>query len=254
MPDAILSIQGLEKKYVVNGSSHWVIRNLSLTIDRKTFLCILGYTGCGKTTLLRILCGLDHPSKGKLRVLGKPHSSPTKEVIYVFQDLNQLFPWKTARDNIVFAICETDHSIHRRQAEKEADDLLNEVGLAGYGSYYPHQLSGGMRQRAAVARALAVHPKILLMDEPLSALDELSRRKLQRLCRTIYEEHDITFLFVTHSIEEAITLSDQITVMSSTEGRITATLDNRYRQSSDKATRESMRAEILDALYSNDID
>ena len=187
MDHSVISITDLEKDFVADNTSRCVIKKLNLCIEKKSFICILGYTGCGKSTLLRLICGLEKPNSGHIYVNGREHLHPTKDVAMIFQDLNQLFPWKTALENVAYAIRNTNRGKCRRDAKAEAMRLLSEVGLREFSQYYPHQMSGGMRQRAAVARALAIQPKILLMDEPFSALDELNRRKLQSLCRQLYE-------------------------------------------------------------------
>lgn len=248
MNHSVISITDLEKDFVVDNTSRCVIKNLNLCIEKKSFVCILGYTGCGKSTLLRMICGLEKPNSGHICVNGREHLHPTKDVLMIFQDLNQLFPWKTALENVVYAIRNTNRGKSRKDARAEAMCLLREVGLEEFSQYYPHQMSGGMRQRVAVARALAIQPKILLMDEPFSALDELNRRKLQALCRQLYEERDITILFVTHSIEESISLADQIVIMNNCEGNIVGVLDNICRHDSSKPTREKLRSTILDLL------
>ena len=248
MNEPLLQLDCIKKGYYADGSDRQVIRSLSFMLERKAFVCILGFTGCGKTTLLRMICGFEQPNSGTIKISGQFHTSPSKDVMMVFQDANQLFPWKTAVENISFVIRSTNPTIGRKAAYVEAVALLNEVGLADYAGYYPHQLSGGMRQRITVARALAAQPRILLMDEPFSALDELTRRKIQTLCRRIYEERELSVLFVTHSIEEAMTLADQIVIMGQSDGSIVAVLENRCREDRSKEMRDSMRSPIMDFL------
>ena len=249
MGEPILSIINLHKDYQVAGESHTIINNLNLKVSEKSFICILGHTGCGKSTLLRIICGYEKPSNGEVQIMGQTHIKPTKDVVMVFQDLNQLFPWKTAVENVVYAIHKSSSHIVKKEAVTEAMRLLQEVGLAEYAKYYPHQLSGGMRQCVAVARALAMKPKVLLMDEPFSALDEQNRRKLQKLCRKIYDELDITILFVTHNIEEAISLSDEIFIMNYQDGNIVERLENKCIHDDSKALRDEMRTYIMNVLF-----
>ena len=248
MSETILHLDCIHKVFFADKTTHEVIHNLSFSMDEKAFVCILGYTGCGKTTLLRMICGFEHPNSGTIIINGKEHTNPTKDVIMLFQDTEQLFPWKTAAENIAFVIRNTIPHVNRKAARHKAYDLLDEVGLTEYAEYYPHQLSGGMRQRVAVARALAAEPKLLLMDEPFSALDELTRRRIQSLCRKVYEEREISVLFVTHSIEESLTLADKIVIMGHRDGSILAVLDNQCRTDSSKAVRDMMRARIMDYL------
>lgn len=248
MSSALISLKQLEKEFTVEGISHNVIRNLDFELEETAFVCILGYTGCGKSTLLRMICGLEQPNKGQILIRGKSHTCPTKNVAMVFQDSNQLLPWRTAEGNIIFAIRKSHKNVTKQEAKEKAIALLKEVGLEENAAYYPHQLSGGMRQRIAVARALAMEPDILLMDEPFSALDENTRRKLQVLCRTIYTERNLVFLFVTHSIEEAITLSDKIVIMNNEDGSIGSVLNNEFQVNSKNEIREKMRTLILKEL------
>lgn len=251
MNEPLLQLDCIQKSYYVDGTDHQVIRNLSFSLADKAFICILGFTGCGKTTLLRMICGFEQPSGGTIKIMGQVLDKPSKDVMMVFQDSNQLFPWKTALENVAFVIRNTRRGIGRKASRLEAKALLNEVGLAEYEKYYPHQLSGGMRQRITVARTLAAQPRIMLMDEPFSALDELTRQKIQTLCRNIYEERDLSVLFVTHSIEESLTLADQIVIMGQNDGSVVAVLENLCRKDKSKAIRDTMRNIIMDYLQSN---
>lgn len=251
MSDSILQLEQIYKEYTVDDEKHEVIRNLNLRIDNNSFVCILGYTGCGKSTLLRMICGYEHQNSGTIKFMGRIHNKPSKDVVMVFQETEQLYPWKTAVENISFVIRNTNKRIRRKEAREQAKQLLKEVDLMDYANYYPNQLSSGMRQRVAVARALAAQPKLLLMDEPFSALDELTRRKLQDLCRKIFDEHNISVLFVTHSIEESLTLADQIVIMGQQSGNIITILENQCRKNHSKQTREAMRSTVLDYLLSN---
>ena len=245
--NTILELRGICKKFSINGVDNTVISDIDLSIKENEFVSILGYTGCGKSTLLRMICGFESPDSGEIIFRGKKHMAPTKDIVMVFQDLSQLFPWKTALNNIVYVLMKTQ-GLNRVQCRNRAMNLLEAVGLKGYENYYPHQMSGGMRQRCAVARAIAMSPKVLLMDEPFSALDELTRRKLQILCCEIHEKYDVTIVFVTHSIEEAITLSDRIVILGNNEGSITVDLDNVYKTNHIEENRIVMRNEIIKYL------
>lgn len=245
--NTILELREIYKKFSINGVDNTVISDINLFIKENEFVSILGYTGCGKSTLLRVICGFESPDSGEIIFRGKKHRAPTKDIVMVFQDLNQLFPWKTALDNIVYVLKKTQGR-NSVQCRDRAMNLLEAVGLKSYENYYPHQMSGGMRQRCAVARAIAMSPNILLMDEPFSALDELTRRKLQVLCCEIHDQYDITIVFVTHSIEEAITLSDRIVILGNNEGNITIELDNNYKRNHIEDNRIEMRNKIIQYL------
>jgi len=247
MDNIVLELKDVCKNYCVNGVDNTVIRNVNLSINENEFVSILGYTGCGKSTLLRMICGLEKPESGEILFKGKKYTEPTKNIVMVFQDLNQLFSWKTALNNIIYVLRKTNKDRNYRY-KAVAMELLEAVGLKGYENYYPHQMSGGMRQRCAVARAIAMSPDVLLMDEPFSALDELTRRRLQSLCCEIHNQYDITIIFVTHSIEEAITLSDRIVILGNSEGSVIAEFENFYNEKHTEETRIEMRNKIIKSL------
>ena len=188
-----------------------MIKDLSLSVEENTFTCILGPSGCGKTTLLRCIAGFEDYA-GEIFVDDVLCKEPGIDRIMVFQDFNQLFPWKTVIGNIKFALKKngvTDAS----EQEKIAKEMLEKTHLSGFEDYYPHQLSGGMKQRVAIAKALALKPRIILMDEPFAALDAMTRTELQNEVLKIFEENNITFIFITHNIQEAIMLGDRIIVL-----------------------------------------
>jgi ABC-type nitrate/sulfonate/bicarbonate transport system ATPase subunit len=198
------------------------IDNLTLDIYDKEFICFIGPSGCGKTTFLRLVAGLIDSSEGEIRIAGKKVAGPGPERGMVFQMIG-LMPWLTAVQNIEFAL-----ELRKVTSEKRKDramEAIQTVGLKEFASYYPHELSGGMQQRIGIARALAVEPQILLMDEPFGALDAITRGQLQDDLLTIWEEHKKTVLFVTHSIDEAVLLSDRIVILS--QGRFQQLIENR---------------------------
>lgn len=250
MSENAVEIHDLIKKYRVSNQENCVIDNLNLTIKEHEFVSVLGYTGCGKSTLLRIICGLEYYEKGEAIVFGNKIRKPTKDTILIYQDLNQLFPWKTALKNITYVLMKTNKSIKHSEAVQRAEMLLEEVGLKEFANYYPHQMSGGMRQRCAVARAISMNPRMLLMDEPFSALDEVNRRKLQALCRKVFESNNLTVLFVTHSVDESISLSDKIVVMGKKDGNIIGVLENTYQYIQTDEERMNMRNRIMKLLNS----
>ena len=195
------------------------LEDVSLTLTKGSFTSVIGSSGCGKSTLLKIMAGLIPPSKGRVVLQNEPVTGPRRDIGMMFQQAT-LFPWKTAVENIVLPIEIRDGKAAAKQAMDKAHELLDIVGLKGFENVYPNELSGGMAQRASICRMLITEPAVLLLDEPFSALDELSRdmmnMELQRICR---EQHATAFL-VTHSIQEAVILSDEIVVMKPRPGRI----------------------------------
>lgn len=207
----ILTIENLSKSYLSQGGANEILKDFYLTVNENDFICILGPSGCGKSTLLRCIAGFEKYT-GTIKCNGNSVTKPSTDRIMVFQDYNQLFPWKTIEKNIQYPL--KANGIKDKALLKQiSDEYLHKVGLDGYQKYYPHELSGGMKQRVAIAKALALKPQIILMDEPFAALDAMTRNKLQaELCK-ISSEENITVIFVTHNIQEAITLSSRIIVM-----------------------------------------
>jgi NitT/TauT family transport system ATP-binding protein len=196
-----------------------VLDEFNLSVRQGEFVSLIGPSGCGKTTALRIVAGLLAPTSGTVEVNGKTSIGPSREKAIVFQHFN-LFPWRTAIDNVAYGL--EIHGMKKAERLKIAREYLDLVGLSKSERQFPAQLSGGMRQRIGIARALAINPKLLLMDEPFGALDALTREYLQGQLARICEERQLTTLFVTHSIDEAIYLSDRVVVMGVQPGRIIA--------------------------------
>ena len=192
---------------------------VELTIGNNEFVTILGPSGCGKSTLLRIVAGLDHPTSGKVLLDGCAVTGPGADRGMVFQSYT-LFPWLSVRENIAFGLRE--RGVAEAERNGVADRFIQQIGLKGFENHWPKQLSGGMQQRTAIARALANDPKILLLDEPFGALDNQTRALMQEMLLGIWERDQKTVLFVTHDIEEAIFLGSRVIVMSARPGRIKA--------------------------------
>jgi NitT/TauT family transport system ATP-binding protein len=193
------------------------LEEVSLTVRPGEFVCLVGPSGCGKTTLLNVVAGFLPPTKGQVRVNGKPVGEHGAALGVVFQDYAQLFPWRTARRNVEFGL-ET-RGVPAEERRREAVRYLTMVKLERFAETYPHQLSGGMQQRVAIARALAYNPELLLMDEPFGALDALTREDVQRILVDVWKETRKTVLYVTHNVAEAVYLADRIIVMSPQPGR-----------------------------------
>lgn len=211
-----LEIQGVEKSF--NGRA--VLDNIHLSVNPHEIVCILGHSGCGKSTLLNMIAGFLLPDSGKITIDGKAIKGPSKQRGVVFQE-HALFPWSSVLDNVAFG--PEVQGMRKKEAKELARKYLNLVGLESYAKHYPHELSGGMKQRVGIARALAAGPDMLLMDEPFGALDILTRDLMQKELLRICREVKPTVLFVTHSISEAISIGDRVVVMK--HGEIASVLD-----------------------------
>jgi len=211
-------VRGLSKEFVATtGSRLAVLGSIDLDIKAGEFICIVGSSGCGKTTFIRILDGLMAASSGEVLLDGNPVTGPGPDRGFVFQQ-DSLFPWRTVLDNVLFGL--EAQGKPRPQAVQSARELVELVGLRGYETHYPHELSGGMRQRVNLARALAIDPEILLMDEPFAALDALTREVMQRELLRIWEKRRKTVVFITHQIDEAAYLADRVVALGGRPGVI----------------------------------
>ncbi len=212
-----LQVQHVSKSFSLKGAPLLVLDDISLTIAPGEFVAIVGASGCGKSTLLRLLAGLDTDYTGLLLHDGVPIRGTDLHRGLVFQD-HRLFPWLTVQQNVAVAFSNTRVPLAERTARVAAE--IARVGLDGYADAYPHQLSGGMSQRAAIARALVGRPDVLLLDEPLGALDALTRLRLQQELRRLWQDEGITMVMVTHDIDEAVYLADRIVVLDARPGKV----------------------------------
>lgn len=219
-----LALQGVGKQFAVRGSAErfTAIDDISIEVGAGEFLVLVGPSGSGKSTLLDLLGGLSTPSSGRILLDGAPISGPGLDRGVVFQQY-ALLPWRTARANIQFGL--EAKGVPRKERKAIADHYLELVGLIGFGDRYPHELSGGMKQRVAIARSLAFDPEVLLMDEPFAALDAQTRESLQDELLRIWEATGKTILFITHGIDEAVYLGQRVAVLTSRPGRIKAVID-----------------------------
>ncbi|GAB4216624.1 MAG: nitrate ABC transporter ATP-binding protein [Synechococcales cyanobacterium] len=209
-----LSLQGIRKVYSQAGRSDVVVLDgIDLSIGETEFVSIIGHSGCGKSTLLRLVAGLEHPTSGTLLLQGQPIRKPSAERMMVFQHYS-LLPWLTVRDNIQLAVDEVFPRMSKRERDALVHEHLELVHLTAAADRYPDQISGGMKQRVGIARALAIRPKLLLLDEPFGALDALTRSRLQQEVLTIWEQHRQAVLMITHDVDEAVYLSDTIILMT----------------------------------------
>ena len=247
VPSSLRAIEVTKRFVTADGREIQALESVSLSIAAGEMVTLVGPSGCGKSTLLRLFAGLDAPSSGELWAGNERIGSPSAQRGLVFQDPN-LFPWLSVRRNIQAGLVARGVL---RQRRHEVDEFVKLVGLDGFGNSYPHQLSGGMAQRAALARALVNHPKVLLLDEPLGALDAFTRMRMQDEVLRLWQTRGTTMLLVTHDIDEAIYMSDRIVIMTARPGRVERIIEiplERPRQRNDPAFLR-LRTEILEMLH-----
>ena len=226
------------------------LKDLSLEFPRGQLTSLLGPSGCGKTTLLKIIAGLLAPTSGEIEVNGKPVSQPGPDRAFVFQDF-ALMPWASVLRNVAFGL--ELRRMGKAEREEIARKYILDVGLGGFEDSYPHELSGGMRQRVGLARALSVDAEVLLMDEPFSAVDEQTRRKFQEDLLSLVQNQNKTFIFVTHSIEEAVYVSDQIAILLPRPSRVSEIIKpSGFRDKGvDNIRRDSEYLDIVDKIWAS---
>jgi NitT/TauT family transport system ATP-binding protein len=215
--EVILEVRDLGKRYGSPAGETEALRNINFQVHRREFVCVIGPSGCGKSTLVRILAGLEKHSSGDVLLDGKAIKGPGRDRGMVFQGYS-LFPWLTVKRNVMFGPLRS--GMGRDAAERQARLWIEMVGLGKFADAYPHQLSGGMRQRVAIVRALVNEPRILLMDEPFGALDAQTRARMQSHLLEIWKNLDITILFITHDLDEAVYLADRILVLKAHPGEV----------------------------------
>lgn len=218
-----LTVRGLRKCFMSEGQERAVFDGLTFDVHRREFICVIGPSGCGKSTFIRIVAGLDECSGGELLLDGKSIGGPGPDRGMVFQGYT-LFPWLSVKRNVMFGL--EMQGKGRETADVEARQWLDMVGLSHVENAYPHELSGGMKQRVAIARALANEPRILIMDEPFGALDAQTRAQMQSYLLQIWRKVDVTVLFITHDLDEAVYLADRILVLGANPGRVLEFIEN----------------------------
>jgi NitT/TauT family transport system ATP-binding protein len=223
-PEPLLRAEHVTLEYRGERGIVRATEDVSFDVWQRDRFVLLGPSGCGKSTLLKAVGGFIAPRAGSLRLGGKAITRPGPDRIVVFQEFDQLPPWKTVRENVMFPMLSS--GVKRKEADVRARHWLGKVGLARFADAYPHTLSGGMKARVAIARALAMQPSILLMDEPFAALDALTRRTMQEQLQALWDEIGFTMLFVTHSIEEALVVGNRILLLSPHPGRVRAELNS----------------------------
>lgn len=219
----VLTIEHLYKSFGAAASERRVLDNISLSIHRREFICVVGPSGCGKSTLARLLAGLDRPDSGRILLDDQVIDGPGPDRGMVFQSYC-LFPWLTVLKNVMFGLGLQGHST--AGARREAMQWLSIVGLDAFADHYPSQLSGGMKQRVAIARALAVRPRVLLMDEPFGALDAQTRGRMQHYLLEIWKNIEVSVVFITHDLDEAVYLADRVVVLSNRPGQALEIVEN----------------------------
>ncbi|MEA5038076.1 Aliphatic sulfonates import ATP-binding protein SsuB [bioreactor metagenome] len=239
-----VKVEGATKTFSSRKGDVTALEHVNLEVHDGEFVCLLGPSGCGKTTLLRMIGGLDVPTSGTVSIDGKIVDGPSPKMTMVFQEYS-LYPWRTVAENVGFGL--EMMGISKEERILEVNKRLALVGLTGFADSYPYELSGGMRQRAAVARALASDPAVMLMDEPFGALDAQTRNKMQRELLQIWEETKKTILFVTHSVDEAVYLSDKIVILTPRPGRIYEIYPNTLSRPRDRTSVEfaKLRKDVL---------
>ncbi len=221
MTDKFISLEGIAKRYPAPGGTTTIFENLWLAMNRGEFTCIIGHSGCGKTTVLNILAGLDTPSEGAVIVDNQSIDGPSLDRAVIFQS-HALLPWRTVMGNVAYAVSSRWRKWSKEQVRAQAQKFIDLVGLTGSEHKRPSELSGGMKQRVGIARALSIEPKMMLMDEPFSALDALTRGTLQDEVRRICLTTGQTTFMISHDVDEAIYLADKIVLMTNGPGAVVA--------------------------------
>ncbi len=246
IPESAVSTRNISKNY----GEVEALRDLSLEFPRGQLTSLLGPSGCGKTTLLKIIAGLLEPTSGEVEVNGHTVTGPGPDRAFVFQDF-ALLPWASVIRNVAFGL--EMRGVAKSERESIAEHYIKEVGLSGFEESYPHELSGGMRQRVGLARALSVDSQVLLMDEPFSAVDEQTRRKFQEDLLGLVQNENKTFIFVTHSIEEAVYVSDQIAILLPRPSRVSEIIrPSGFRdKGADNIRRDPEYLDIVDQIWAS---
>ena len=225
LPEPLLRMREVSLEFASGNRIVRATDRVSFDVHRGDRFVLLGPSGCGKSSLLKAAAGFIAPASGGIELAGKPVCGPGPDRVVVFQEFDQLPPWKTVKQNVMFPLL-ASRRLGRREAEQRALHWIDKVGLSFFADAFPHTLSGGMKQRVAIARALAMQPDILLMDEPFAALDALTRRKMQEELQQLWGELRFTLLFVTHSIEEALVVGNRILLLSPHPGRVRAEINS----------------------------
>ena len=245
----LLDIKDVTLQYVAGGTSILATYRISAQVHQSDRFVLLGPSGCGKSTLLKAIGGFHKPSGGEILLRGRKVTTPGPDRMMVFQEFDQLLPWQTVLQNVVFPLVETGKYKTRGEAVDQARLYLDKVNLTKFADNYPHMLSGGMKQRVAIARGMAMEPDILLMDEPFAALDALTRTKMQDELLELWDDTNFTVVFVTHSIAEAIKIGSRILLLSPHPGQVKAEINSVPRGEASGARAAELEREIHDMLF-----
>jgi NitT/TauT family transport system ATP-binding protein len=252
-PAPLLDVQGVTLQYKTRDHLVTATYRVDFQVYPADRFVLLGPSGCGKSTLLKAVGGYMNPVEGTIRLKGQEIVKPGPDRMMVFQEFDQLLPWKTVKQNVMFALTASKkHSA--RAAEEKAMQYIEKVNLTKFADSYPHTLSGGMKQRVAIARGMAMEPDILLMDEPFAALDALTRRKMQEELLQLWEDTHFTVLFVTHSIPEAVLIGNRILLMSPHPGRVKAEMNSDGNDNPDATSGLKLSDKIHKMLFSDEIE
>jgi NitT/TauT family transport system ATP-binding protein len=250
LPPPLLEIDNVTLQYKTSNFLVTAAQQVSFNVYPSDRYILLGPSGCGKSTLLKAIGGYLQPTQGAIRLQGRQVSAPGPDRMMVFQEFDQLLPWKTVRQNVEFAL-QASGRLKGREASERAAYYIEKVGLAKFIDSYPHTLSGGMKQRVSIARGMAMEPAVLLMDEPFAALDALTRRKMQDELLRLWDDTRFTVLFVTHSIEEAIRIGTRILLLSPHPGQVKAELNSIPAEEMGGASQAQLETRINDMLFAH---
>jgi NitT/TauT family transport system ATP-binding protein len=249
----VLQVQGVTLQYKTEKHLVTATYRVSFDVFAGDRFVLLGPSGCGKSTLLKAIGGYMAATEGAIALNGQPIRGPGPDRIFVFQEFDQLLPWKTVKQNVVFAL-EASGKLRGQAAEAQAMRYIDKVNLTKFANSYPHTLSGGMKQRVAIARAMAMEPAVLLMDEPFAALDALTRRKMQEELLTLWADTRFTVLFVTHSIPEAVLIGNRILLLSPHPGQVKGELNSDGSDPVDPASGQKLSDRIHELLFADRIE
>ena len=244
----LLHVQGVTLQYKTDDALVTATSRVDFQVHPSDRFVLLGPSGCGKSTLLKAIGGYITPSEGQILLNDAPVHGPGPDRMMVFQEFDQLLPWKTVRQNVIFAL-EASGRLRGAEAADRADHYIEKVGLARFTNSFPHMLSGGMKQRVAIARGMAMEPTVLLMDEPFASLDALTRRKMQEELLQLWDDTRFTVLFVTHSIDEAVRIGTRILLLSPHPGRVKAELNSVAPEELGTARQAELEARIDNMLF-----
>ena len=249
----LLGVRGVTIQYKTQRHLVTATYRVGFSVLQADRFVLLGPSGCGKSTLLKAVGGYLQPTEGDIRLKGELITKPGPDRIMVFQEFDQLLPWKTVLENVIFPL-KTTRTLNAKAAEERAMHYIKKVNLTKFAHSYPHTLSGGMKQRVAIARGMAMEPDILLMDEPFAALDALTRTRMQDELLALWDETQFTVLFVTHSIPEAIKIGSRILLLSPHPGRVKAEIEDVDSAASTDGTATRLEREIHDLLFPEDVE